>query len=165
MKVLAGIGVAGLVLGLFANEARAEELPDPFIYSRSAAVALGINVRNGDWVTVNAMGMVLLGPPEARTCAAVTARAEVGIGGSGAGIGLGVGPFPEGCVMPNFLFSGIISLEAHVERMYFSTWPSATYVGPQVTFSWIWMKISIAAMHDINDSTNKQGQLGFGMGW
>ena len=114
----------------------------------------GFSIRNGDWLAVDGLGILLLGAPAASRMTAVVVRGEVGLGGSSAGIGLATNVFagsdytlPCTWKMDEFLGGGILSLEGRVERMYGpTTWRSTTYVGWQVSFAGIIFKPAVGCM-------------------
>src|SRR4051812_32272530 len=63
------------------------------------ALVPGVSVRNGDWVAVDGLGIVLLGPREYGSFVAAVVRGELAIGGISAGVGLATnvdsGPCPS----------------------------------------------------------------------
>jgi hypothetical protein len=131
-----------------------------------SAVAPGFSVRNGDWLTVDALGVLML---DTRAPIAAVARGEIGIGGSSLGIGLATNFFgpPQPWTMSDFLM-GIFSLEARVERMYGpTTWRSTTYVGGQLSWGlMIFGKPALAWMVAADDAHEEHFQfVFFGAGW
>jgi hypothetical protein len=134
-------------------------------------LAPGFEFRNGDWLALELMGVVLVGGGEDGANVAATARGVLGIGGSGGAIGIATGlggpcVEPEPCTLRDSLFSSIVGIEARVERMYGpSTWRHTTYVGPHLSFGGIFMKCSVGWMFAVHDKTDNHFQLGFGGGW
>jgi hypothetical protein len=139
--------------------------------AREARVAVGAEIRNGDWFAIEPLGLVLLGGSGNGGNVAGTARGVLGLGGSGAAIGLAtglggpcIGPGP--CALRDSMFSSIISAEARVERMYEPTlWRSTTYVGPHLSFGGTFLKASVGWMFDVHDRADNHFQIGVGGGW
>jgi len=160
-----GAGLVAVAIMLTAGKTNAR----PF----EVGAVPGISVRNGDWVAVDGLGVLLLGAPTAITMAAVVIRGEIGLGGSSAGIGLATNAFAANCTLPDtydmseFLGTGILSLEARVARMYGpTTWRSATYVGGQLSFAGILWKPAIAWMVATDDPRDRHTQITIcGFGW
>jgi len=133
------------------------------------AVVPGLSVRNGDWVAIDALGILLLPADNPSRYFAVVGRTELAIGGVGAGFGLAtnLGPeqSPEG--MADFLGTGILILEARAELMYGpASWRRAIYVGGQLSLAAILIKPAIAWMVAVDDPRDAHVQITlFGGGW
>jgi hypothetical protein len=158
----AQIGLTAAIAMFFGNNALARPI--------ETAVVPGFSIRNGDWVVVDALGVVLLGLQEKPARGyAVVMRSELGIGGASAGVGpatnLFSGQGPRD--MSDFLGSGILSLEARVTRMYgLTSWRSTTYVGGQLSFAGIIWKPAIGWMVAVDNPHDVHGQITlFGGGW
>ncbi len=160
--------VLGVALAVVAvtESAAAAETPGVF------AAVPGFSVRNGDWVAVDGLGILVLGQPVPRRLAAVVLRGEVGLGGSSAGIGLatnvlGLSPSTQGWSATDFIGSGVLSLEGRLERMYGPTsWRRTTYVGGQISFSAIICKPALGWMVAADDPRDRHFQIVFaGAGW
>jgi hypothetical protein len=68
--------------------------------------------------------------------------------------------------MTDFPGSGMLSVEARVERMYGPTsWRSTTYVGGQLSFAGIMIKPSVGWMVDVHDPRDSHYQITTGLGW
>jgi len=163
-RVAAWIGVAGAGVMLLAGSAEARPLETAF--------AGGASIRNGDWVAVDGLGVVLLGSPVPIRSLAVVARGEVGLGGVSAGLGLALNSLPGqcrvpgACTMSDLLWSGMISLEARVARMYGPTsWRNTTYAGGQLSLAGIICKPSLGWMVDVHDPRDRHYQIATGVGW
>jgi len=158
------IGLTAFLV-LVGGHARADTRP------REARLAVGVELRNGDWLAVEPIGLVLIGGSEDAANVAAMARGVLGVGGSGGAIGLATGlggPCiePEPCRLRDSVFSSIVGIEARVERTYgLSTWRRTTYVGPHLFFGGVLMKCSVGWMFDANNKTNNHFQLGLGGGW
>ena len=173
---LFGVGLAAVLTMLPATrtEARPCEQPCPTWPPASwVAVVPGFSIRNGDWLAVDGLGILLLGAPAASRMTAVVVRGEVGLGGSSAGIGLATNVFagsdytlPCTWKMDEFLGSGILSLEGRVERMCGpTTWRSTTYVGWQVSFAGIIFKPAVGCMVAADNPRDRHCQIATGAGW
>jgi hypothetical protein len=131
---------------------------------------LGIAIRNGDYFVFQPGLLFMLGAPgESRRPIAAIVRGELGVGGSGGGLGLAIDWFPSTAnPYPNpeeFLYGGLMMLEARVERMYGQTsWRHTTYVGPQVSLN-LMLKLSVGWMVDVHDDRNQHIQVGVGAGF
>jgi hypothetical protein len=163
VNALARIGLASVVVILLAGEAEAR--------APEARTALGAELRNGDWLAVEPVGLVLLAGSDEGANVAAMVRVVLGVGGSGMGIGLATGlggPCikPEPCELRDSLFSSIIGVEARAEHMYGPTgWRRATYVGPHLSFGGIFLKGSVGWMFDVHDRADNHFQIGVGSGW
>jgi hypothetical protein len=163
VRPAARIGFAATVLIILGGAAQAGP--------REARVAVGCEVRNGDWLAFEALGLVLVGGSEDGANVAATARGVAGLGGAGGAIGLATGlggpcVEREPCALRESVFSSIVGVEARVERTYGpSTWRHATYAGPHLSFGGVFMKWSAGWMFDLDDRTNNHLQLGIGGGW
>lgn len=163
-KTKTRIALAGLAVMLVA--APAEARPE-----RPRNLGLGVEVRNGDWISMDALGLVLIAGADDGPNLAGTVRGVLGLGGSGGGIGLatGLGGRCLGsarCSVRDSVFSSIIGVEARVERMYGPTsWRRTTYAGPQVSFGGKVLRMSVGWMFDLHDGSDHHLQLGFGGGW
>jgi len=132
------------------------------------AVVPGLSVRNGDWVAIDALGIFLLPADNPSKYFAVVGRTELALGGVSAGFGLAMNLFPEQSPegMTDFLFAGILSLEARAEVMFGpSSWRRTTYVGVQLSLA-AFMKPAIAYVVAVDDPRDAHVQLTlFGGGW
>lgn len=173
MKAPVRLGVAAAVLVLLAGQAEAREsetviLPGVIRHHDSAGFLAGVSFHNGDWLVVDGLGMVVVyDPPLSSRCLAATARAEVGLGGSAAAIGLATNTFDTSCKMDELLESGVIGVEARLERMYGPTsWRRTEYVGAQVSLAipW-WWRPSLAWMFNVHDAADNHLQIGLGLGF
>lgn len=176
---IVGVGLAVVAIALPAARAEAGPCEQngsnwPGVVSNDVAFMPGFSLRNGDWVAVDGLGVLLL--PAARPwdrVAALVVRGEVGLGGSSAGVGLATitlarqAPRPSGeCEVSEFLGSGIVSLEGRVERMYGpTTWHSTTYVGWQVSFAGIIFKPALGCMVAADNPRDRHCQIATGAGW
>jgi len=176
---LFGVGLAAVLTMLPATktEARPCEQPCPALPGWASAngvgAVAGFSIRNGDWVAVDGMGILLLGAPTANRMTAFVVRGEVGLGGSSVGIGLATNALrgPDyrlacSCKMDEFIGSGILSLEARVERMYGpTTWRNTTYVGWQVSFAAIIFKPALGCVVAADNPRDRHCQIATGAGW
>jgi len=159
----AGIWLATVIAVLLGSNAEAQ--------AREATVAFGAAFRNGDWLAIEPVGLVLLGGSGSGGNVAALARGVVGLGGSGAALGLatGLGGPCLGrppCGLRASIFNSIISVEGRVERMYgITSWRRTTYVGPHLSFGGMFLKGSAGWMFDVHDRANDHFQLGLGGGW
>ena len=158
------IGLASVVVILLDGTAEARPI--------EATVVPGLSIRNGDWIAVDGLGVILLGSHAPDRFSAVVLRGELGIGGASAGFGLATnllsGPCPpvSGCDISHFLGSGMLSLEARVERMYGPTsWRSTTYVGGQFSLAAVIFKPSVGWMVDPRHPSENHIQVATGCGW
>jgi hypothetical protein len=126
-------------------------------------------LRTGDRFAADALVMVLFSPlsPAFSRCLAATVRGELGIGGATAAIGLATNALPTDCTRGDFLESGVLGLEARLERTYSPTsWRSTEYVGGQVSLATLWwFKPSLAWMFDVHDAADQHVQVGVGVGF
>jgi hypothetical protein len=152
-------------------EARADQsdvVPGLIGHRDKAAILAGLSFRNGDWLVVDGLGMVVVfDPPLSDRCVAATVRGEVGIGGSAVAIGLATNAGSTSCAWDDFSESGIATLEARVERTYGPTgWRRTEYVGAQVSLAipW-WWRPSLAWMFNVHDAADNHVQVGLGLGF
>ena len=157
-------------LMLIGGRAQAQNYPVLTLLPEHVFLVRGGSFRTGDVLAVEPSALFLFGP--IRPPLAGVARAMVGLGGAGGGIGLAmnlISPCPHGdlCWQGDDFFLGpFVSLEAHVERMYWLTsWRNATYAGPQLSLSLFVVKASVGWMADVSQSTNHHVQFGFGAGF
>jgi hypothetical protein len=143
-----------------------EYLPPLHLNGRAVVLPTAI-FRNGDWFAVGGVGIVTVSP---RTCGryfAATSRAELGIGGADAAIGLATNIADASCELDQALMgSGLVSIEAHVARMYGPTfWRRTEYAGAQVSLAAPagMMRVTLGLMVDVHDHADAHGQFGFGV--
>jgi hypothetical protein len=161
----------GLALVVFTREARADGPLVATLVPKRVFLARGYSVRSGDYFAVEpAFVFVADARPGTRPPVGVV-RPIAGVGGSGLGIGLALQPIgPIAGERPQHVEDYVsilpVSLEAHVERMYWSRhWRSATYLGPQVSLSVYFLKASAGLMVNASDQRDRHAQLGIGAGF
>jgi hypothetical protein len=140
--------------------------PPDWSTERKTFVLGGFGFRNGDLFAVDAVGMALFDTFRSGRCIAMTARGELGVGGAAAAVGLATNLAEAPCKLSAaFLQSGIVSLEARVERTYGPTgWRRTMYVGPQVSLATMWWwKPSLGWMFDAHDAADNHVQFGLGV--
>jgi hypothetical protein len=155
------------------RSALADGWPMEALVPGKAALVPGFSIRNGDWVAVDGLGVLVLGWPKPSRAVALVARGEVAIAGVSAGVGLAMNaiggtcaPQPR-CDIDDSLGGGIVSVEARAEQMYGPTsWHRTTYVGWQVSFAGIIFKPAIGLMVNPRDPRDSHAQVVFaGGGW
>jgi hypothetical protein len=161
---MAGIGLAAFLL-LVGGEARAQNYPVVALTPDRTFVVRGASVRQGDLFAIEPS--FLFAPAGRDSPLVLVARPILGVGGSGLGIGLA--PI-LGCSQPCPMMDAVmilpVSFEARIERMYgLSSWRSATYAGPHLSFSALVMKVSLGWMVDVNDRSDHHIQLAIGAGF
>jgi hypothetical protein len=163
---LSAFFIAVLMLLATAAEARADQgfSPPGWSTGRKAFVLPGLAFRNGDYFVVDALGLALFNLPRPGRCLAATGRAELGVGGSAVAIGVATNLGEAPCELGEaFLESGLISLEARVERMYGSSWQRTTYLGAQISLASMWtLRLSLGWMVDPHDAADNHVQFGVG---
>lgn len=155
------VAAASLVAVLVAGQARAE--------ATEAYPTLGLEIRNGDIVSLEAGGIVVFGSASKLPRPVIASlRGELAVGGASAGIGLAIAgtdkPHPG---LRDVLFGGLVLVEVRIERMYGPTsWSHTTYAGPQVTlYPSIAPKLSLGWMAAIHDTIDNHLQVGVGFGF
>jgi hypothetical protein len=162
-----------LFVALVCRDAHADGWPMESVAPGKTALVPGFSVRNGDWLAVDGLGVLVLGWQTPSRAVALVARGEAAIAGVSAGIGLATNaltgpcaPKPR-CDIDDFLGAGIISVEARAEQMYGPTgWHRTTYVGGQVSFAGIIFKPAIGFMVNPRDRRDAHAQVVIaGAGW
>ena len=158
-------------LALIGGRAHAQNhLVAPLVPEHVYLLPAGMSVRQGDHVALEVPALFFAGPVVRPV--ALVARVVLGAGGAGGGIGLAINPQPRcpsayDCWRDDDFFMGpFVSLEARVERTYlWTSWPKATYAGPQLSMSVYVLKASMGWMFDVTDRTHNHPQLGVGFGF
>jgi hypothetical protein len=124
--------------------------------------------RNGDWIAGRATLGYSVGAfgtnPQYPVRVGPFARAELALGGASGGVGFA--SFVASLDMPPFVLWAL-TLEAKVMRTWWSTWPTATFLGGEVGADVAWMKFGLAVLRDVGPSQSGvyvRAGIGFGFG-
>jgi hypothetical protein len=160
-----------VMLMLLSRNARADSPLVVTLVPKHVFLARGFSVRMGDYFALEpAFLFVGDARPGSRPPVGVL-RPIAGVGGSGLGVGVAWQPFwPIEGERPEHVEGYVdilpISIEVHIQRMYGPThWRSATYLGPQLSLSVLFLKASVGWLVNAIDEHDRRPQFGIGGGF